>query len=144
MYILCMLVSIVRVEAANLSVLERVDPDCFDEPVDLARASRCVASVDAILVVALSEGRVVGQCLAAIHRHPDKPTELYVDDLSVSEGLRRHGVGRKLVEAAIRHGRAEGAETLWVATEPENEVANEFYRALGLTDGAALVFDREI
>jgi ribosomal protein S18 acetylase RimI-like enzyme len=139
-----MTVSIVRVDAASLSVLEHVDPDCFDKPIDVARASRCVASADAILVVALSDGLVVGQCLAAIHRHPDKPTELYIDDLAVSEELHRQGVGRQLMEAAMRYGRAEGAETVWVATEPENEVANDFYRALGLTDGLALVFDREL
>lgn len=112
-------VTLVRVDSGNLSVLERVDPECFDEPIDMARAARCVSSPDALLVVAVAGGLVVGQCLAAIHRHPDKATELYVDDLAVAPMFHRQGIARRLVEACIGSGRDAGAETAWVATEPD-------------------------
>jgi aminoglycoside 6'-N-acetyltransferase I len=137
-------VTIVRVEPHNLDVLADVDPDCFDEPVRLDRAAACVASPDAGLFVALVHARVVGQCLAAIHRHPDKPTELYIDDLAVSPGLQRRGIAAALVAHARAWGRARGAEQLWVATEPDNDAARGLYAALGLTERTAQVFETEL
>lgn len=137
-------VTLVRVQAANLSILERVDAECFDEPIDMGRAARCVASADAVLVVAVADGLVRGQCLAAIHRHPDKATELYIDDLAVALAFRRQGVGKRLVDACIGHGREAGVETVWVATEPENDAAKALYATLGLSNRSALVFEREL
>jgi ribosomal protein S18 acetylase RimI-like enzyme len=133
--------AIVRIEPANLALLEAVDPDCFDEPIDLARAARCVASPDAALFVAVAGGVVVGQCLAAIHRHPDKPTELYLDDLAVSPTFQRRGIATRLVEACRAWARTHGAEELWVATEPDNAAATALYRALGLAPRTALVLE---
>jgi aminoglycoside 6'-N-acetyltransferase I len=133
--------TIVRVQAESLAVLENVDPECFDEPVDPERAARCVASPDAILIVAVAAGTVVGQCLAAIHRHPDKATELYIDDLAVSPAFRRRGLATRLVRACIDAGRDAGAEEVWVATEAENEPASAFYAAFGLKKRHAVVFE---
>lgn len=137
-------VSVVRVSPSNLAVLEHYDPECFDEPIDLVRAARCVASPDAVLMVAVAAGRVVGQCLAVIHRHPDKPTEVYLDDLAVAPEFRRQGVGRRLVEACVACGREAGAEVMWVATEPDNATAMTFYRALELAERTAMVYEADL
>jgi|SRR5882672_8437971 len=134
-------VTIARVRAANVGVLDNVDAECFDEPIDRQRAARCVASDDVVLVVALAEAMVVGQCLAMVHRHPDKETELYIDDLAVSPAFRRRGVGRRLVEACAHAGREAGADSMWVGTEPDNEDANAFYQALRLARRTAVLFE---
>jgi aminoglycoside 6'-N-acetyltransferase I len=132
-------VEIVRVQPDNLALLDRVDPECFDEPTDRARAARCVASPDVVLVVAVVDGLVIGQCLARIHRHPDKPTSVYVDDLAVSPDHQRQGVATRLVQACLAH--AGDADDLWVATEPDNDAARALYLALGLEPREALVFE---
>lgn len=134
-------VGIVRVQSGNLSILERVDAECFDEPIDLERAARCVASPDVALMVAVAGDTVIGQCLAVIHRHPDKATEIYIDDLAVSPGFQRRGIATRLVEACVDFGRAAGAEEVWVGTEPDNEAACGFYRSLGLEQRIAVVFE---
>lgn len=134
-----MQVEIVRVQPDNLAVLDRVDPECFDAPIDPSRAARCVASPDVVLVVAVVNGMVIGQCLARLHRHPDKATDLYVDDLAVSPVYQRNAIATRLVQACLAHGRE--ADALWVATEPDNEAARAFYRALGLELRDALVFE---
>lgn len=134
-----MQVELVRVQPTDLAVLERVDPECFDEPIDPARAARCVASPDVVLMVAVVDGLVIGQCLAVIHRHPDKATELYIDDLAVSPAYQRRAIATRLVEACLAHGRE--ADEVWVATEPDNLAAGAFYRALGLESRTALVFE---
>jgi ribosomal protein S18 acetylase RimI-like enzyme len=139
-----MQVQILRVQSHNLSVLERVDPDCFDEPIDLERAARCVESPDAVLLVAVGEGVVIGQCLAAIHRHPDKASEVYIDDLAVSPSFQRRGIATQLVEMCIGYGRAAGATIVWVATETTNDAARQFYRSCRLEESTVVMFERSL
>jgi aminoglycoside 6'-N-acetyltransferase I len=134
-------VQVIRVQSGNLAILENVDPECFDEPIDMNRAACCVASPDVVLVAAVAAGTVIGQCLAMIHRHPDKPTEIYLDDLAVSPRFRRRGIATRLVETCMLAGREAGAHALWVATEADNRVANDFYRALRLVPRPALIFE---
>lgn len=132
---------IVAITQANASLLKRHDPEIFDDAVDQAHALALAASADSLLLVAVEGGAVVGQCLAHLHRQPDKPTELYLDNLGVSEAFRRRGIGRALVNAAMAWGKARGAALLWVATEPENAEALGLYRSLGLGERLATVFE---
>ena len=66
--------------------------------------------------------------MAVIHYHPDKPTELYIDELGVSPAWQRQGIGHRLLEAMLELGKAQGCEEVWVGTEPENDAANALYR----------------
>lgn len=137
-----------RVQADTLSLLDRVHEDCFDHPIVPELAAACVASPDAVLMVAVAQvdgaSLVIGQCLAAVQRHPDKPSELFIDDLGVAEGYRRAGVATQLVHAAIECGRQAGAKVLWVGVDPNNHGARAFYASVGLRAEAAEIFEREI
>ena len=92
-----------------------------------------------VLVVAVVDRLVIGQCLARLHRHPDKATDLYVDDLAISPAYRRNAIATRLIQACVAHSRE--ADALWVATEPDNDAARALYRALGLEPRDALVFE---
>jgi GNAT superfamily N-acetyltransferase len=46
-------------------------------------------------------------------------------------GIRRHGIGRKLLEAVKDKARQAGCERLWLITTNNNRGAQEFYAALG-------------
>ncbi|ESW95363.1 hypothetical protein X769_29545 [Mesorhizobium sp. LSJC268A00] len=59
------------------------------------------------MIVALADGIVVGQCAAVIHRHPDKVSELYIDELGVSPAYQRHGIARKMLDAMFALGREQ-------------------------------------
>ncbi len=93
------------------------------------------------MVVALSKERVVGQTLAVIHRHPDKPTELYIDDLGVAPAFQRQGIATRMLDKARQLGIERGCEEVWVATEPDNEAARAVYSSLGLAERSAVVFE---
>ncbi|WP_246672618.1 MULTISPECIES: GNAT family N-acetyltransferase [unclassified Mesorhizobium] len=75
----------------------------------------------------------VGQCAAIIHRHPDKATELYIDEVGVSPAFQRQGIARKMLDAMFAIGRENGCEEAWVGTEPDNRAA----RALRVAQGDA-------
>ena len=85
------------------------------------------------MTVALGDGEIVGQVAAVIHRHPDKATELYIDEVGVTPALQRQGIARQLLQAMLALGRSLGCEEAWVGTEPDNEAARGLYEGLGVT-----------
>lgn len=55
----------------------------------------------------------------------------HIDNLVVTEGMRRRGLGRRLVEAAIAWAREQGAAEILLTVWAGNEAAERFYDALG-------------
>lgn len=113
-------------------MLHRLPDDVFDEPVRADRLAAYLAEPGHIMLVALSGGIVVGQCAAVLHRHPDKVTELYLDEVGVTPAMQRNGIGRALVESMLQIGRELGCGEAWVGTEPDNLPARGLYESLDL------------
>ena len=124
-----MSVDIVRLTAANATLLTRVAADVFDEPVDPARLAAYVAENSHLMLVAVSDGAVVAQCAAVIHHHPDKATELYIDEVGVSPAFQRQGLARRMLDEMFALGRALGCGESWVGTETDNTPARALYRS---------------
>ncbi|TGT81030.1 MULTISPECIES: GNAT family N-acetyltransferase [unclassified Mesorhizobium] len=124
-----MTVEIRRLYPGDDALVMRVADDVFDEPVRPERLASYLAQSGHFMIVALVKGLVVGQCAAVIHRHPDKPTELYIDEVGVSPAFRRQGIARKMLDAMFALGREHGCEEAWVGTEPDNLPARALYEA---------------
>ena len=136
-----MAIEIIQLSESNMDVLNNYDEDIFDEKIDTYSLAAMLKERNNILLVAVNEGVVIGQVLGVIHRHPDKPTELYIDDLGVSEKFQRRGVATRLIEQLYIIGIDRGCEEVWVATEPENEPAIKFYESLNLAARKVIVFE---
>jgi ribosomal protein S18 acetylase RimI-like enzyme len=54
-----------------------------------------------------------------------------ITELYVRPSLRRRGIGRALVEAAVVHGRERGCREFHLLVDPQTMDAQAFYRALG-------------
>lgn len=115
---------------ADSGLFARVAPDVFDGPVVPERLAAYLASPEHLMVLAISEGVIVGQVAGVVHRHPDLPTELYIDNLGVTPALQRQGIGRRLVEAVVAIGRERGCTEAWVGTELDNLPARALYKRL--------------
>ncbi len=82
------------------------------------------------MLVAFHAGEVVGQVAAVIHRHPDKPTELYIDEVGVTPALQQQKFARRMLDELLALGKALEA---WVGTEPGNGPARGLYASHGVT-----------
>jgi ribosomal protein S18 acetylase RimI-like enzyme len=116
-----------RVEAGDASLFDAIAAEVFDEPISPSRLAAFLGEPGHDMVVALDGGVIVGQVAAVVHRHPDKPTELYIDEVGVAAGYRRRGIARRMLEAMFGHGKAIGCEEAWVGTEPDNLPARRLY-----------------
>ena len=117
-----------RLSAGDEPVLTQVAREVFDEPVDAVRLHDYLRTPGHVMVLALEGDLVVGQCAAVIHRHPDKPTELYVDEVGTAATHRRQGIARAMMDEMFRWGRELGCEEAWLGTELDNDPANRLYR----------------
>jgi aminoglycoside 6'-N-acetyltransferase I len=120
-----------RVAAGDEALFDRVAEGVFDVPVDPARLAAYLLESGHHMIVALHGGIVVGQTAAVVHRHPDKPTELYIDEVGVTPAFQRQGIARRMLEAMFALGRELGCEEAWVGTEPDNVPARRLYEARG-------------
>lgn len=124
-----MTIELRRVGAEDAALFDRVAGGVFDAPVDPARLLRYLAEPGHLMIVALHDGEIVGQCAAVVHRHPDKPTELYIDEVGVAPSMQRRGVARQMLDAMFALGRELGCEEAWVGTEPNNAAARSLYES---------------
>jgi len=93
-----------------------------------------LADPDSHVMVAESEGRVVGYVYADIEGTSWKDLRGpcgYVHDLYVDEGARRQGAGRTLMRAAIEWIRSRGRTQIVLFTKTRNEDAQRLFAALG-------------
>ncbi len=123
-----------RVTSADATVFDNIADDVFDEPVRPDRLARYLAEPGHLMLVALDEDVVVAQCAAVVHHHPDKVTELYIDEMGTAPSHQRRGIARDLIRAMFDWGRELGCEEAWLGTELDNEAANALYRSV---DGRA-------
>lgn len=121
-------------------MLDRVAEDVFDERIDLARLAAYLADPSHLMVVAVSNGEVVGQARGVIHRHPDQRTELYIDNLGVTPARKREGVATRLLDELIAWSRAHGCEQAWLATDIDNQPARALYEARGAEAEAVVMY----
>jgi GNAT superfamily N-acetyltransferase len=118
-------------EPGDASVLDRVSPGVFDNPIDPRWAAEFLSDSRHHLAVAIDGDLVVGMASAVHYVHPDKPPELWINEVGVAQTHRAQGIGRQLLEALFQHGRALGCQQAWVATEPGNTAARRLYAAAG-------------
>jgi len=77
--------------------------------------------------IAELDGKIVGSVF--IVKHTDSAAKLRM--LYVEPEARRHGVGRKLVEAALEFSRTAGHASVMLLTNPQLTAARKIYEAVG-------------
>lgn len=120
----------------ELAVLDVVAEDVFDGPVDRRRAAEFLSDPRHHLAVALADGVVVGMASGLHYVHPDKPPELWVNEVGVSAAFQNRGVGRRLLRALFARARELGCSAGWVGTEYDNAAARRLYQAVGGTESS--------
>jgi ribosomal protein S18 acetylase RimI-like enzyme len=77
--------------------------------------------------VALDANVVVGMVSAVHYVHPDKPAELWINEVGVAPTHRRQGIARRMLAEMLEVGRGCGCVNAWVLTERSNEAAIKLY-----------------
>jgi len=117
--------------SADASVLNNVASGVFDNAIDTRWTSEFLADPRHHIAVALQGEQVVGMASAVHYVHPDKPPELWVNEVGVAPSYQGMGIGKRLLAALFAHGRSLGCAEAWVGTEESNVAARRLYAAAG-------------
>lgn len=76
--------------------------------------------------------------------HPDKPAELWINEVSVAVSHRRRGLGKAMLAAMMARARELGCREAWVLTEAPNAAARALYRTAGGAESEALMVSYDL
>jgi ribosomal protein S18 acetylase RimI-like enzyme len=125
-----MTTDIVSLSQGNAALLNDVAPDVFDNAIDPESLAAFLGDPRHIMVVAVQDGVVVGMATAFEYFHPDKPPQMFVNEVGVTPTHQRRGTGRKLVEALLDTARVRGCIFAWLGTTTDNTAAQACFASV--------------
>lgn len=117
--------------AGDERVLDNVGEDVFDHAVRADSTLQFLSDPRHHLVVAIDDGVVVGMASGVHYVHPDKPAELWINEVGVASSRRRAGVAKAMIEKLLAIGREVGCHEAWVLTDRDNEAAMRLCKTTG-------------
>lgn len=139
-----MTIELKRIQPGDELEFTDIGPDVFDAPIHPERLDAYLLEPGHLMILAVEDGTVVGQCAAVIHRHPDKPDELYIDEVGTASTHLRRGIATRMVEAMFTWGHELGCREAWLGTELDNLEANGLYRKVGGTPQHMYYYEFEL
>lgn len=131
-----MAVEIKILRAGDESILARVAPQLFDNPIDPDLTRQFLADPRHHIAVAIDDSTVVAFATAVDYIHPDAQPQLWINEVAVASTHRRRGLGAAVLKALLDLGRAHRCTEAWVLTDRQNPAAMALYRSLGGIEGA--------
>jgi ribosomal protein S18 acetylase RimI-like enzyme len=116
-------------------ILMNVAAEVFDNPVDVGLTREFLEDPRHHIAVAIDGGLVVGFASGVHYIHPDKPAELWINEVAVAPTHRRRGLGKAVVRALLEVGRAHQCKAAWVLTDRSHVAAMALYSSVGGTEG---------
>lgn len=123
-------------QKGDTSVLMNVAPQVFDNTPVRTWTDEFLADPRHHIAVAIDNGTVVAFASGVHYIHPDKPPELWINEVSVSPAYRKRRLGQAVLKALLEAARAYDCRIAWVLTYRTNIAAMALYRSLGGTEGA--------
>ena len=130
-----MTIEIKALQCGDEAILMNVVPEVFDNPINLELTKEFLADPRHHIVVAIDDGLVVGFASGVHYVHPDKPPELWINEVGLAPTHRRRGLGKAVLTALLEVGRAHNCIGAWVLTYRTNVAAMALYSSLGGTEG---------
>lgn len=116
------------------AALDHVSPGVFDGPIHPQWLAEFLSDSRHHLAVAVDDATVVGFASGVHYIHPDKPPELWVNEVGVAPSHQNQGIGRRLLATLFERARELNCAQAWVLTSRSNASARRMYAAAGGTE----------
>src|SRR5271169_416092 len=94
-----MAIEIKILQRGDDEVLMNVVPDVFDKPVDAKLTKEFLEDPRHHIAVAIDDGLVVGFATGVHYIHPDKPPEMWINEVGLAPTHRHRGLGKAVLGA---------------------------------------------
>ena len=136
-------------DRGDQAILHDVAAGVFDNAIDPGLAAEFLGDHRHHLAVAIDDGQVVGFASAVHYVHPDKPAEMFINEVGVAPSHQGRGIGKTVMRTLLQHARRLGCREAWVLTDRSNAAAMRLYAATGGDEATGdhvmftFFFDRE-
>ncbi len=113
-------------------LLEASGHGVFDHDIQPELGSQFLSDPQHHIAVAIEDSTIVGFASAVNYIHPDKPDELWINEVAVVKVYRRKGVADTLLKLLFQCGREHRCREAWALTDESNIPANQLYSNLGV------------
>lgn len=124
-------IAVRMLRADDRGILAKLADGVFDRRIDPELAQQFVDDPRHHLAVAIDGGLVVGMASAVDYVHPDKPRQLWINEIGVADAYRRRGTGKRLLRLLLDQAVAMGCTEAWVLTDSDNQAAKALYGSMG-------------
>jgi GNAT superfamily N-acetyltransferase len=94
--------------AGDEAVLDNVAPGVFDDDLDPRLVIEFLEDERHHVAVSVDQGKVVGFASGVHYVHPDKPAELWINEVGVAPSHQGRGIGKAVMQAMLEHGKRLG------------------------------------
>jgi aminoglycoside 6'-N-acetyltransferase I len=115
----------------DTAALDRVAEGVFDHTINSSLTREFLVDPRHHLCVAIEDGVVIGFASAVHYVHPDKPTELWINEVAVGPARQRRGAAKAILAELLAFGRRLGCREAWVLTDDDNAPARALYKSAG-------------
>ncbi len=122
-------------QAGDDNVLMNVAKGLFDNPIDAKLTKEFLEDPRHHMAVAIDDGKVVAFASGVHYVHPDKPPELWVNEVAVAPTHQRRGLGKAVLRALFEVGKSHKCSAAWVLTHRGNPAAIALYSSVGGVEG---------
>lgn len=112
-------------------LLEASERGLFDGDIQPELGSQFLSDPRHHIAVAIEDSTIVGFASAVRYIHPDKPDELWINEVAVVKAYRRKGIADALLKLLFQCGRELGFREAWILADESNIHAHRLYSKLG-------------
>ena len=95
-------------QSGDRAVLDHVAPGVFDHALDPRLVAEFLGDERHHVVVAVDRGEVVAFASGVHYVHPDKPAELWINEVGVATSHQGRGIGKAVIISLLRHAERLG------------------------------------
>jgi len=118
-------------DSGDQATLQNVAPGVFDNALDPTLVAEFLRDTRHHLAVAIDQYQVVGFASGVHYIHPDKPSEMWINELGVAPTHRARGIGKAVIQILLQHAKQIGCREAWVLTDRSNFAAMRLYQSTG-------------
>ena len=124
-----MAVDLHKLSADNSGMLVHIAPEVFDHEINHEYLAAFLEDPRHVMFIATDGSTVVGMASGFEYFHPDKPPQLWINEVGVASTHRRQGIGRRLVDALVGYAKDRRCVYAWLGTEADNTAAQRCFGA---------------
>ena len=126
-----MTLEIIVLAPGDHAMLNNVAPGVFDNSPDPTLVAQFLGDHRHHMAVAIDRGQVVGFASGVHYVHPDKPPEMWINEVGIAPSHQGRGLGKAIMQTLLQRAKAVGCREAWVLTDRSNHAAMRLYASAG-------------